>query len=226
MASEIVNQLIPVDACSPHPMNYQIHPEEQIADLALSLKRFGQVKSIVVQDAGEDLYLLVAGHGVHMAAQRAGLEELRADVIPADWPEAKVLAYLGADNELPRQASPDEAQLAALVQKVTEEADEELAKLAAGGESRLTSILANIEPYGDTSTDRYGQGVSTTWNQVKSATAGKVIIDDIETRLPEDVISTLKMLLIDEYEQYDKPIHETLEAVIVAGVRAVEACDH
>jgi DNA modification methylase len=115
-----------------------------VADLRASLRKFGQVRSIVVQaDAAGDGQLIVAGHGVVAAAQAAGLTTLRADVIPADWPPAKVLAYLAADNELARRANPDQAQLAALVQQV-QQVDAELAALAAGSEARLAELLASV----------------------------------------------------------------------------------
>jgi hypothetical protein len=143
-AATIANRAVPLSACSPHPGNYNRHDEGQVADLRTSLKRFGQVRSIVVQDDGAGGYLLVAGHGVAEAARLEGLAELRADVIPADWTPARVLAYLAADNELARRGLPDEAQLAALVQQVQAEADEELARLAAGGEEELRALLAAL----------------------------------------------------------------------------------
>lgn len=106
------------------------------------LRAFGQVRSIVVQADGADGFLIVAGHGLVAAAQAEGWAELRADVVPADWPAAKVLAYLAADNELARRGDPDEGQLAALVAQVAAEADANLASLAAGSEARLAEMLA------------------------------------------------------------------------------------
>jgi len=143
--AEIVNRLVSVAACSPHPRNYNVHPESQIEDLRLSLRRFGQVRSIIVQDSGDGSYLIVAGEGVWTAARAEGVGEMRADVIPVSWAWPKVLAYLAADNELARRASPDEAQLAALVQRVEKEADRELAQLAAGGELERETMLLQAE---------------------------------------------------------------------------------
>jgi len=148
----IVNQFVPVAGCKPHPENYNRHDDWQIEDLRVSLKRFGQVRSIVVQDAGDGTFLLVAGHGVHEAARRQKFAELRADVIPKDWTPAQVLAYLAADNEIARHGMPDDAQLAAIVAMVEAEADAELARLAAGGEDRLKELLAMaraVEPAED-----------------------------------------------------------------------------
>lgn len=146
--SEVTNQHVPVDKCYPHPDNYNVHSESQITDLQTSLQTFGQVRSIVGQDDGNGSYLLVAGHGIHEAARREGLETLRADVIPPDWSATRVKAYLAADNELARGATPDEAQLAALVVDVGE-VDETLARLAAGTDVQLKDLLGivpNFQP--------------------------------------------------------------------------------
>lgn len=139
----VSNRIVDAAGLMAHPQNYNDHSPGQIAELRKSLKRFGQVRSIVVQ-ATEDVtrYLIVAGHGVVEAARARGMMRLRADVIPAAWDEVQVLAYLAADNELARAGMPDEAQLAALVEQVRKEADETLAQLAAGSEARLAELRA------------------------------------------------------------------------------------
>lgn len=144
-SSGVANRDVSVASCRAHPDNYNRHDDGQIDDLRLSLRRFGQVRSIVVQDDGAGRYLLVAGHGIYQAAALEGLTVLRADVIPADWSPVRVAAYLAADNELARRGMPDEAQLAALVARVQEEADAELAKLAAGGELEAEIIKFQAE---------------------------------------------------------------------------------
>lgn len=140
------NAVVGVDGLTAHPRNYNRHGSAQVGDLRRSLRRFGQVRSIVVQATADGTrYLIVAGHGIVTAARAEGIESLRADVIPADWDDAMVLAYLAADNELARQGEPDEAQLAALLRDVQATADRELATLAAGSEARLTEMLATLD---------------------------------------------------------------------------------
>ena len=112
---DVVNRMVKLAQCRPHPRNYNQHSTAQLEDLRSSLRRFGQVRSIVVQAAADGGYLLVAGHGIVAAASLELYTELRADVIPATWSEMQVLAYLAADNELGRQSNPDIAQLAAVV---------------------------------------------------------------------------------------------------------------
>ncbi|NBD36743.1 MAG: hypothetical protein GVY30_12205 [Chloroflexi bacterium] len=139
----VENRVVSVELCVPHPQNYNQHGEEQIGDLRLSLRKFGQVRSVVVQDDGAGGFLMVAGHGILEAAKLEGFETLRADVIPQEWPPVKVLSYLAADNELGKAADPDQEQLAALVQSVGD-VDEDLAALAAGGDDALDSLMAYL----------------------------------------------------------------------------------
>jgi ParB-like chromosome segregation protein Spo0J len=142
--NEVINRFI--SELKPHPRNYNGHSDRQVDDLALSLKRFGQRKPIVTWRD-----MIVAGHGLTMAAQREGWTTILTMPIPDDWDEATVLAYLAVDNELARQADPDLAQLAAIA-KGLEGIDEELAKLAAGGDDALKALMATIEdeqPNGD-----------------------------------------------------------------------------
>ena len=142
--NEVVNRFI--YELKPHPRNYNKHSDRQVDDLALSLKRFGQRKPIVTWRD-----MIVAGHGLTMAAQMAGWTTILTMPIPDEWDEATVLAYLAADNELARQADPDLAQLAAIAKEL-EGIDEELAKLAAGGDDALKVLMATLEeekPAGD-----------------------------------------------------------------------------
>lgn len=113
----IVNQVLPLEALAPHPSNYRSHPESQLQKLSASIARFGQVRSVVVQQGAPGRYLIVAGHGFLEAAQREGLTEVRADVIPADWSPEQVAGYLIADNLTAQQAEDDLASLAQLLQE-------------------------------------------------------------------------------------------------------------
>lgn len=145
-ADLVVNSIVRVADLTPHPRNYNTHDALQIEDLRTSLRRFGQVRSIVVQaqqphEAQQPHgYWIVAGHGLVAAARLEAIETLRADVIPAGWDRTRVLAYLAADNELARRGMPDEAQLAAIVKEIEASADAELAALAAGAEDRLLEL--------------------------------------------------------------------------------------
>ena len=114
---DIHHAVVALDALSPHPRNYRRHPESQVARLSASLARFGQVRSIVVQEGADGRYLIVAGHGLIDAAREHGLTELRADVIPSTWTAAQVEGYLIADNETTRGADDDLVALAQMLEE-------------------------------------------------------------------------------------------------------------
>lgn len=116
--SAVVNGRVPTNQIDPHPRNYNGHPPEEISGLRVSIRKFGQVKSIVVQARADGRYTCVAGHGVTEAAKLENLKELDVRVIPEDWPPEKVLAYLVADNEHSRKSDKDEAQMASILQEV------------------------------------------------------------------------------------------------------------
>jgi len=124
----------------PHPRNYNVHSDAQIARLAESLRRFGQSKEIVTWRG-----TIIAGHGLVEAARKLGWPTLRANDMTARWSETEALAYMAADNELARLADPDEAALAALVTGLAG-VDAQLAALAAGTAERMKELLASTQP--------------------------------------------------------------------------------
>lgn len=138
---------VPIGAFVPHPKNYNRHSDTQLRDLQISLQKFGQVAAVVVQagpqpayDVGPDQYLSVAGHGLVQAAGLLGWSEVVADVLPADQSDEYIVAYMAADNELARASDPDLMQLAQIADDLRA-SDEELARLAAGGDEQLSALL-------------------------------------------------------------------------------------
>lgn len=128
-----------LSAYQPHPRNYNRHPADQVKRIAHSLRTFGQVRSIVVWRG----YLL-AGHGVAEAAKSIGWTTLEADALPDDYPEAKALAYVAADNELSRLSDPDAAQLAAILQE-SRDTDPELMAAIGYSDQEFESLLKEVE---------------------------------------------------------------------------------
>jgi hypothetical protein len=135
------NRVVPLDRLVPHPRNYRKHPDTQIARLVASLARFGQGRSIVVQD-GPEGYLIVAGHGVVEAAKKRGFSELRADILPADWTPEQIDGYLIADNLHNQDATDDTTLLAQLLQE-QQDAGYDLATLGSSDES-LREMLEQV----------------------------------------------------------------------------------
>jgi ParB-like chromosome segregation protein Spo0J len=83
------------------------HSDEQIAQIAASIREWGWTIPLLVDEAGT----LIAGHGRLLAAQRLGIESVPV-MVARGWSEAKRRAYAVADNRLPLSAGWDEAMLA------------------------------------------------------------------------------------------------------------------
>ncbi|MDR7487184.1 MAG: pyridoxal-phosphate dependent enzyme [Armatimonadota bacterium] len=83
---------VPLDAVTLDPDNVREHPEENIADIANSLRRFGQQKPIVVDRRG----VVRAGNGTVVAARTLGWTRVLARYTELDGADAT--AYAIADN--------------------------------------------------------------------------------------------------------------------------------
>lgn len=142
MADEMkpVNQRVLLASVRAHPRNYNAHPQAQVERIAASLRKFGQVRSIVVWRS-----VILAGHGVVEAARSLGWREIAADVLPDDYPEHLALAYVAADNELARLGEPDAAQLAAILEE-SAAADAELLLAMGYTDAEYTAMLETLTP--------------------------------------------------------------------------------
>jgi hypothetical protein len=114
--NEPLAQHVPLDALTPHSRNYNTHPVDQIARLRESLRTYGQPRPIVVHRG-----VILAGHGVYMAARAEGWRQIWCSVVPDEWSEARAIGYLVADNETRRGAKPDESALLELIEETRHE---------------------------------------------------------------------------------------------------------
>ena len=188
-SSEVVNRMIRIADYLPHPSNYNIHPQDQIERLARSLRTFGQARSVVVWDhpMAEGIKgWMVAGHGIRQAAEFIGMNELRADILPASWSDAKVDAYLVADNELSKFADPDDAQLAFVLERVRD-ADPSLADAAGFDDVRFGELMAKVAEQSESSVDLgIEQGHGDEFADDKQFEEGAWLI---KVRIPEHLVS-------------------------------------
>ncbi|MBX9944854.1 MAG: site-specific DNA-methyltransferase [Reyranella sp.] len=93
----------PVAALVPYARNARTHSDEQVAQIAASIREWGWTMPVLVDEAGT----IIAGHGRVLAAQRLGLAEIPV-MVAAGWSEAKRRAYVIADNKLALNAGWDE----------------------------------------------------------------------------------------------------------------------
>ncbi|QQS08689.1 MAG: DNA modification methylase [Phycisphaerales bacterium] len=92
IAPNLISLATPVGDVSTDPANLRIHDERSIEALRASLRRFGQQKPIVVDDAG----VVVAGNGTFEAAKSLGwthVATIKSDLVGVDR-----TAYAIADN--------------------------------------------------------------------------------------------------------------------------------
>ena len=96
----------PVAALVPYARNARTHSDEQVAQIAASIREWGWTMPVLVDEAGT----IIAGHGRVLAAQSLGIAEVPV-MVAAGWSEAQKRAYVIADNKLALNAGWDEELL-------------------------------------------------------------------------------------------------------------------
>lgn len=85
----------PIEALVPYVNNARTHSDEQVAQIAASMKEWGWTNPVLVDETG----MIIAGHGRVMAARKLGLAEVPV-MVAEGWTEAQKKAYVLADNQL------------------------------------------------------------------------------------------------------------------------------
>jgi len=91
-----------IDALIPYARNARTHSEEQVAQIAASIREWGWTVPVLVDETGG----IIAGHGRVLAARKLGLAEVPV-MVAAGWSEAQRRAYVLADNKLALNAGWD-----------------------------------------------------------------------------------------------------------------------
>jgi DNA modification methylase len=91
-----------VDDLIPYARNARTHSDEQVAQLAASIKEWGWTTPVLVDEDGG----IIAGHGRVMAARKLGIKEIPT-MTATGWSHAQKQAYVLADNQLPQNAEWD-----------------------------------------------------------------------------------------------------------------------
>lgn len=89
------NKLVNIKDLIPYVNNSRTHSDEQIAQVAGSIKEFGFTNPVLIDDEGG----IIAGHGRVMAAGKLGLDEVPCIVLDG-LTKAQKKAYVIADNQL------------------------------------------------------------------------------------------------------------------------------
>jgi hypothetical protein len=97
----------PIEKLVPYAKNSRTHSEEQVAQIAASIREWGFTTAVLVDESGS----IIAGHGRVMAARKLGMASLPV-MVAAGWTDAQKRAYVIADNKLAMNAGWDNEMLA------------------------------------------------------------------------------------------------------------------
>ena len=110
-------KLVSIDKLIPYVNNARTHSPEQINKLRSSLREFGFVNPVII----DQNYNVVAGHGRLMAAREEGFTEVPC-VLVDYLTEAQRKAYILADNRYAEDAGWDEEMLRVEIEALQEQA--------------------------------------------------------------------------------------------------------
>lgn len=133
----------PIENLIPYVNNARTHSDEQVAQIAASMKEWGWTNPVLVDESG----MIIAGHGRVMAARKLGYSEAPV-MVASGWTEAQKKAYVLADNQLAVNAGWD-AELLSTELKGLQELDFDLGLIGFGD---LDALLAD-KTYGLTDSD-------------------------------------------------------------------------
>jgi site-specific DNA-methyltransferase (adenine-specific) len=231
-----INKLVP------YARNARTHTDEQVAQIAASIKEWGFTTAVLVDEDGG----IIAGHGRTLAAQRLKMTTVPV-MVAAGWSDAKKRAYVIADNKLALNAGWDNELLALEFAELKDldfdldltgfTADEIAALMPVNvtdglvDEDQIPEVPeVSITVQGDVwvlGKHRLMCGDSTSIDAVEKLTGGGGIIDMLLTDPPYNVAyegGTKEKLTIqndsmgnDEFRQFLRDAFVTADSVMKAG---------
>jgi hypothetical protein len=108
-------EIVPVDSLTLAPDNVNTHTNEQIEELAASLKEFGQQSPLVVRHDG----VVLRGNGVLKAARNLGMTDIA--IVRSDLVGSHALGYAVADNRLAEKSQRDSAKLLSALEELVDD---------------------------------------------------------------------------------------------------------
>lgn len=125
-----------LDQLIENPRNPRNHPEEQLAMLRASIRKFGQPRPVLVRAAN---HMLIAGHGLWRAMQAEGKGQI--DAILWDVDQKTADGYMVADNRLSHGAVDDLDRIAEILR---EQGEDDLAALGYDDEA-LADLMGKAD---------------------------------------------------------------------------------
>ena len=135
-------ETIAVDLLIPYARNSRTHSDEQVAQIAASIREFGFTNPVLIDANGG----IIAGHGRVMAARKLGLADVPC-IRLAHLSEAQKRAYIIADNKLALNSGWD-AETLALELADLRDASFDLDLIGFSGKELDDLLLIDGEPAG------------------------------------------------------------------------------
>ena len=138
------HKIVSVEDLIPYALNSRTHSDEQVAQLAASIREFGFTNPILIDEANN----LIAGHGRVLAARKAKMESIPA-VVVTGLDDRRRRALVIADNKLALNAGWDEEALRVELEDLAGDFGE----LMGFSEDELVALLGGEETEGLTDED-------------------------------------------------------------------------
>lgn len=126
-----------VEDLIPYALNSRTHSDEQVAQLAASIREFGFTNPVLVDEKNN----LIAGHGRLLAARKLKLEQVPA-VVVTGLDDRKRRALVIADNKLALNAGWDDEALRVELEDLAGD----FGALMGFSEDELVALLKQEEP--------------------------------------------------------------------------------
>lgn len=147
--------MLAVEALIPYARNARTHSEEQVAQVAASIREFGFTNPVLIS-ADNDI---IAGHGRVMAARKLGLENIPC-IRLAHLTETQRRAYVLADNKLALNSGWDDELLKLELASLGDDKNFDLG-LTGFSETELTALLSVQTVEGNTDPDETPEAPAT-----------------------------------------------------------------
>jgi len=105
--AELNIEYLKIDALIPYARNSRTHSDDQVAQVAASIKEFGFTNPVLIDSDGG----IIAGHGRVLAARKIGMEQVPTIALHG-LSDTQKRAYIIADNKLALNSGWDEEMLA------------------------------------------------------------------------------------------------------------------
>lgn len=146
MQQDVAVEYVAIGELIPYAMNSRTHSDEQVAQIAASIREFGWTNPVLVDEHKG----IIAGHGRVLAARKLGIERVPCIEL-AHMTEAQKRAYVIADNKLALNAGWDDEVLALELKALQDDGFD--LELTGFDDAELSKLLEEEEGGSDGLTD-------------------------------------------------------------------------